>query len=345
MHPEEPPPAAAAPAAQVAEPPGPVGTGATTWGAGDCTLADMAAGEVGGGAYLSSTAGQPELVLAPTVAAELTGAALANDWFTEPWKEGGTVEFGEGGATLDGATLGNWGLYGSERSLEFVATFAKRPHQHVGFGTDFRSVPWVTFSTKFGHGLYARSNFLIPEDVRLPTSLLGHPHRFRIDWNVLDVDFWVDDRLVAHQLVPMVGYMRPLAGNGSLGGTPLRVEWMRMSPYARLGTFTSRVLDAGRPVTWTSCEIEADLPSPTAVTAEVRAGESPAPDQASTWSAWAPVTGPSPEGRYAQYRLTLTTTNPSRTPVVRSVSLRYSSSSSSSSSSSGPRVGGGSSGT
>jgi hypothetical protein len=141
-------------------------------------------------------------------------------------------------------------------------------------------------------------------------------------WRVIDVGFSVDGREVAHQLAPVVGYMRPLAGSGSLGGDPLAVEWMRMSPYAREGTFTSRVHDAGAAATWGEYEADADVPAGTTLTLDLRAGDSPEPD--GSWSEWGP---PPRRGRFAQYRAHLATGNPSRTPVVRAVTLGYSSSS------------------
>ena len=39
--------------------------------------------------------------------------------------------------------------------------------------------------------------------------------------------------------------MRPLASDRTNGGGNLVLDWMRMTPYAASGTFTSRVLDAG----------------------------------------------------------------------------------------------------
>lgn len=299
-------------------------TGAAT----DRERADFDAGVAGPGVYRARTAQGTELILSPTVAGEFTGDKLPPDWYVEPWKEGGSYELSERGVVLDGATAGYFGLYGSERSLEFVATFQKRPHQHVGFGTDFRSVPWITFSTKFGHSVYARSNFIIPEDVRLSPSLLGTPHRYRIDWNVLDIEFWVDDKRVAYQLVPMVGYMRPLASNGTLGGPPLEVEWFRMTPYAPEGAFTSRVHDAGGRVRWSGCDLDADVPANTSVTVDVRGGDTPEPDEA--WSEWAAAAVEATDGaalrsRFAQYRVRLATAHANRTPVVRAVTLRYSS--------------------
>lgn len=295
--------------------------GSEPWSAGDLadrSVDDFRAGTADDGLYLARTAGAAEVILRPAAAAEFDVDGLPAHWYSEPWKEGGKVEHRNGAIQLEAATVGLHGLYPSERSLEFRATFRKRPHQHVGFGTNFRTVPWITFSTKFGHGLYARTNFVIPEENRLPTSLLGSPHRFRIEWNVLEVEFYVDGRRAAHQLVPMVGYMRPLASNASLAPDPLEVEWMRMSPYASEGRFTSRVHDAGAPVVWTGCEIDADVPPLTRLAVERRAGDGPAPDD--TWSPW---TGPdgTVRGRFAQYRLTLETDNPRWTPALRAVTL------------------------
>lgn len=305
----------------------------------DRAPADFRAGTAEGGVHVAATSAGAEMILTPTLAAEFGGDGLPAGWFVEPWREGGHAELDGGALVMDGATTGYSGLFGSERSLEFVATFHKRPHQHVGFGTDFRNVPWITFSTKFGHSLYARTHFFIPEDSRLSPSLLGSPHRFRIDWHVLHVDFWVDGRLAAHQLVPVVGYMRPLASNGSLGGGPLSLEWLRMSPYRTEGTFTSRVHDAGEAALWTACEVDADVPAGTAVSVQVRGGDAAEPDV--TWSGWTTLAGAQADGtalwgRFAQYRAVLATTDVARTPAVRAVALRYSPASGSSGPSSGP---------
>lgn len=296
----------------------------------DITVDDFRAGEPGPGVHIAPAGGGAELILRPAVVAEFGGDRLPDDWLAEAWKEGGRAEV-NGRLTLDAASAGfSGGMFGAGRSLEFVATFEKRPHQHVGFGTDFKNVPWITFSTKFGHSLYARSNFLIPEETRLSPSLLGSAHRFRIDWNVLDVDFWVDGRKVAYQLVPLVGMMRPLAGNGSQGGAPLAVDWVRMSPFAPEGTFESRVHDAGTEVEWEGCELDADVPDATSVAVEVRAGATAEPGAG--WSGWEVLAeGAGVTGRYAQYRARLASGQRSRTPVVRRVDLRYSPSSSSSS--------------
>ena len=274
------------------------------------------------GVTVASASSGPEAILTPAMLAEFGAEAMPEDWFVEVWKEGGAAYRKSGTLQLDGVRAGYTPLFGSNRSLEFVASFSRRPHQHVGFGTNFKDVPWVSFSTKFGHSVYARSNFFIPEDTRLPASLLGSPHRYRIDWNVLDLEFWVDGRRAAHQLVPIVGFMRPMASNASLGGEPLRLEWMRMSPYRPSGTFTSRVHDAGQVVHWVGCEWEGEQPSLTEVSLDLRSGDAPQPD--ARWSDWK-LAGrePSPTGRFAQYRARLATANSAVTPIIRVVTLRY----------------------
>ena len=289
----------------------------------DSELEHFAMGSPSDGLTVATTSTSPEVILTPAMLAEFGAEAMPEDWFVEGWKEGGTAHLKSGALLLDGVRAGYAPLFGSNRSLEFVATFSRRPHQHVGFGTNFKDVPWVSFSTKFGHSVYARSNFFIPEDSRLSPSLLGSPHRYRINWNVIDLEFWVDGRRAVHQLVPIVGYMRPLASNGSLGGEPLSVEWMRMSPYQPSGAFTSRVHDAGQAVRWDGCEWDGDQPALTDISFEIRAGDGPQPDGG--WSTWtAAGHEPRPTGRFAQYRAHLATGNSAETPVVRAVTLRYS---------------------
>jgi hypothetical protein len=128
--------------------------------------------------------------------------------------------------------------------------------------------------------------------------------------------------------------MRPLAANQRLGSEPLRIEWMRLSPYAPAGRFTSRVFDAGAPAMWQALTWDASVPESTSLTVEVRTGDAPRPGAG--WSSWRSL-APSGEplgatSRYLQYRAHLATTNPSRTPALRQVRVSYSAAGSSSSS-------------
>ena len=99
--------------------------------------------------------------------------------------------------------------------------------------------------------------------------------------------------------------------------------------YAARGTLLSEVLDAKIVSRWGALRWEAETPEGTSVSVAVRSGNVAEPDD--TWSEWtAEQTDPeqatiaAPPARFLQYRVTLETTNPARTPAVRAVSLRYS---------------------
>ncbi len=303
----------------------------------DSSAADFAAGTHDAGAYVARTLAG-EVVLTPKAAAEFTGDGLPEGWKVTAYLEGGRATIGDGMISLYGAWVGADALIPGPRSLEFSAVFAARPDQHAGFGNDFVEVPWVMVSTKWGRELYGRTNLLLVEDKKLPGDWFGEAHRYRIDWNVLDVAFSIDGQRVAQILVPLPAYMRTLAGNQRLGDDPLRVEWMRISPYAPAGSFTSRVLDAATPAQWQQVTWEADVPEKTSLALQVRAGDTSVPD--GTWSEWTPVP-PSGEvcglgglvGRRLQYRADLATDDPAWTPVLRAVRATYSPAGGSSSSS------------
>jgi len=291
----------------------------------DGSADDFAAGTTDAGAHVARTV-IGEVILTPTAAAEPVGPDLPSGWSATPWLDGGTATLVDRQLVLDGARFGCDALFQSPRAVEFSATFAARPDQHAGFGFDFVHVPWVKFSTRWGRRLYARTHLLGVEDKKFPGDWLGQRHRFRIDWNVLDIVFSVDDERVAHLLVPVPGHMRALAANQRLGNTPLLLDWMRVTPYAPAGTFTSRVLDAGAPVEWLTAVWQADVPDAASLAVLVRTGDTAAPGR--SWSPWRRLAGSgAPLGgdvsRYAQYRADLATTDPGRTPALHRMALRY----------------------
>jgi hypothetical protein len=291
----------------------------------DGTAADFAEGCTDGGAYVARTLAGA-VILTPRLAAEFTGDHLPDGWTVTPWVEGGGGTLEGGMLALDGARVGCDPLLLSPRSLEISAVVASRPDQHLGLGTDLDSVPWVMFSTKWGRRLYARTHLLTVEDKKLAGDWFDAPHRFRIDWNVLDLIFSVDGERVAHLMVPMPGHMRALAGNQRLGTQPLRIEWMRLSPYAPHGRFTSRVLDAGTTADWRRATWVAEVPPHTRLALEVRTGDVPGPGR--SWSPWRGVAHPGDDAggrsRYLQYRALLATDDPAWTPALDEVRFAYS---------------------
>lgn len=291
----------------------------------DGSTADFAAGSTDAGGYVARTA-RGAVLLAPAAAAEFTGDELPPGWTVTPYHEGGAGILGGGRITLDGAHVGCDAVFrGPPRTLDFSATFAARPDQHAGFGVDYINVPWVMFSTKWGRRLYARTHLVGVEDKKIPGAWLGEQHHFRIEWNLLDIVFSIDGERAAYLLVPVPGYMRAVAGNQRLGGAALHVEWMRVSPYAAAGTFTSRVLDAGGAVAWRDATWEADVPPATTLRLFARTGDVSRPDR--TWSSWRRVTSPGATvdatSRYLQYRARMATGDQRSTPVLHRVSFRH----------------------
>lgn len=285
---------------------------------GDLCGQDLAHGDAGPGVVVA--AGVPEVTLAPAQSIDFGSSLPSPGWLTESCGERGSVEIEQGRARLQGARIGTEALFQGNRALEFRATFAARPDQHVGFGLDCEHVPWLTFSSKWGRQLYARSHFVVSEDKRIKGPWLGSSHHFRINWRVLDVVFEIDTEPVARLLVPMPPLMRPLAANMRTTGDPLIVEWMRMSPYAPAGRFVSRVIDAGAEVRWGDMAPDVLVPDSTGLRLGVRTGDSPVPDR--DWSAWRdPGSLPGTATRYLQYRADLSTDDLAATPVLRGMRI------------------------
>lgn len=286
---------------------------------------DLSGGSTDAGAYMASAPGR-EVILRPNTMADFTANEVPQGWTVTSYLPGGSATLGPGGITLDGAWVGCDSVFrGPPRILDFSATFAARPDQHAGFGLDYVHTPWIMFSTKWGRRLYARTHQVLVEDQKIAGSWFGEAHRFRIEWNLLDITFFIDDERTSYLLVPVPGYMRALAGNQRLGGPPLEVHWMRVSPYVNAGSFTSTVLDAGAPVLWLDASWLADVPAGTDLRFTVRTGDAHQPDP--TWSPWKAVEASGdPLGvtaRYLQYRAALTTTDDGRTPTLRHTTFRH----------------------
>jgi len=115
--------------------------------------------------------------------------------------------------------------------------------------------------------------------------------------------------------------MRPAFIDPATGGGSLKIDWMRMGDYAGSGVYTSAVYDAGAATaTWATATWLADTPVLTSVGFEIRSGNTATPD--STWTAWTAADSGAAinaVARYAQYRLTLTTSRPNVAPSVKEV--------------------------
>jgi hypothetical protein len=288
------------------------------------TAAAELAGGGGAGSYVAQAA-DGEVTLAPTFGAEFGGGALPSGLTATPWATGGSATVGGGTLSVDGTLVATTGYHTASHALEFVATFANAPSQHIGLGTDLNGPPWAIFSTAGGGALYARSSGAGGQfDTLVPGDWLGAPHRFRIVWTASLATYFIDGVQVASHAIGATGSMRPVISDGPVGGSTLSVDRLILDPYAASGNFTSSVLDAGGVATWGNVAWTAEVPAGTSLAVSVRAGNTPAPD--GSWSAFAPVTNGGTSGvagRYAQYQVALTTSDPAQSPAFADLTIGY----------------------
>jgi hypothetical protein len=292
----------------------------------DTTTSDFTAGTLNS-CVADATIGDGALRLPLTIDENFSGMLLPNGWSSTSWT-GGAATVSNGLLMVNGASGRNNTLFSPGIRLEFVATFAAKTYQHIGFGggdVTFNQAPMAMFSTRADTttlytSLYIGSTYY---DIAIPNSgsLIGTPHSYRIDWKTNGFDFYVDGNLVSSRSNVVSEQMRFAASDYSQGGSNLTVDWVQMTPYVSPCSFTSRVFDAGQNAHWIDLSKVGAAPTGTSTSFETRTGNFAVPD--GTWSAWQAVNSPiaSPNGRYIQYRSSLSTTDTSATPVIESVTL------------------------
>ena len=87
--------------------------------------------------------------------------------------------------------------------------------------------------------------------------------------------FSVDGTVVATHSFNYAEQVRPLFSDNNLDGVPLSVDWLRVTPYAASGTFTSRVYDAGIAKNWGAVTYAL---SGSTIALSARTGDTAAPD-------------------------------------------------------------------
>jgi len=100
------------------------------------------------------------------------------------------------------------------------------------------------------------------------------------------------------------------------------------SNHAEKGELVSDVFDAKLPSRFGSLSWRGDAPEGTAITLQTRTGNVGTPDE--TWSDWSAEQSnsetarvESPQGRFIQYRVNMTTRDPKRSPELRGLSVSY----------------------
>jgi hypothetical protein len=297
--------------------------------ASDQTLADFNLGTTGANTSLALEA-DGEVILKPVLNEEFSGSTVPAAWGQGTFNAGGGTTISNGSATVSGTHLFSNSSFGTGSSIEFVATYNSGSFQNVGVSADqsFNSAPWVTI----GQGgspdgnLYARSSVDPAGGVNLG-PLLGAPHHFLIKWNAGNFEFYVDGSTTPTATIPITVsepmFVQISDVNTSDGS--LSVDWLRVTPYATSGSFTSRIFDAASTTNWGAVTWIATVPSGTGLQLFVRTGNTASPDN--TWSNFTAVTNGGNVGvtsRYLQYRVDLSTTDTKLTPVLKEIGIECS---------------------
>jgi hypothetical protein len=294
----------------------------------DSAVSDFASGTTGANTYVTTVPGGSggQVNLTPVVGLDLSGSSLPAGWTSSPWATSGTATVGGGLLTVDGTLAATSAFFGPSRSLDVVATFSSDPYEHVGLATDTNSAPWAIFSVGGGGALYAQtSNGTTSNSTLIAGNWLNAPHRFHIDWMATSVTYSIDGTVVATDNIGITASMRPIVSDLDVGGGSLVVSYIQMTPYASMGSYLSRVFNAGQAVTWSNATWTAATPAGTSVALLVRMGGTPTPD--SSWTSFVPLSGSGATiggvSQYLQYEANLATTVQNQTPALQGVTINY----------------------
>jgi hypothetical protein len=291
------------------------------------TAADFGAGSQNGTALADPANGG--LQLAPSLFDDFQGTTLSSSWTSKAWVTGGTATLSGGILALAGAEVVSTQTF-SGTPVEGRVDFAAAANQQFGLATGIASTSgnsWALFSTKgTKNTLYARVNVAgVTNDVKLGALPSGF-HVYRITPVAGSVYFYIDGVLktVVTATLPSGAGLHLVASATRFQA--MQVDWVRAVSYATSGTFTSTIFDATRAANWSTVTWSASVPAGTTLTVQVRYGNTATPD--STWSAWTSVSNggsvSAGSARYVQYRVILTTSNPTLTPVLNSINFTWS---------------------
>jgi hypothetical protein len=295
------------------------------------SASDFGSGTNGGTA---AAGGDVRLLVGPTFSDEFTNATLGSSWTTSSWASAGG---GPTSVTVSGGVLsvGGAGVFSTFNTngmtVEGRVSFGAAAFQHFGMATDYASASgsyWADFSTAgTTNTLFARvNNNGATQNVNLGALPAGF-HLYTVKPVAGGFQFYVDGALATtiNATFP-AGTALKIAASAFNGANPMTIDVARLLAYPASGTFTSSVFNAAATADWLTASWNATLPAGTSILVETRSGGTAIPD--GNWSAWTAVaangTIASPNSRYLQYRVTLSTTDPTQTPILLDISLVWS---------------------
>ena len=274
--------------------------------------------------------GDGAVSLKPLMQELFTGSSVPSGWSEAVWdaQPGASTTYSSGEVTVDGSHITYNTPVAPGTYLEFSAKFTAGNFQNIGFSgdADFNN-PWVVIGrgSAGDNHVYARTSD--GHTASLGSNLLDAMHTYRIEWQTGSgsFSFYVDG-----VLVPTPGVTTTVTGNMTLqisdypaGGAALTVDWIKATPYAASGIFTSRVFDAGSARNWDLVNWNASVPANTNLIISVRKGNTPVPD--GSWTNFIEISNGASVGcspsQYIQYKATLSSTASSVSPVLYDLSI------------------------
>ncbi len=267
--------------------------------------------------------GNGAVILYPAVNQDFTAPSTPAGWLQASYFGTYAPQYLGGIAIFNGCHIYSSTSYTPGNSIEFNAKFTEGLFQNIGYSLDGDfNAPWVVIGRGAGAApgtVYVRIND--GTTIPLGTSLTGNYHRYKIKWNPTNFEFYVDGVLITTVTKTMTTAVIQLS-DYNVDGLDLSVDWIRVSPYASSGTYTSKVFDAGSYTNWSQVNWTAIQPSGTSLDIQVRTGNTPVPD--GTWSAFSSIINGGSVGnytRYLQYRANIASTDNSNTVVLQDFSI------------------------
>ena len=168
----------------------------------DTTVSDFGAGTPDANTYISEMS-NGEVILKPAEGQEFSGGpGLPAGWASQTWESqgggsGGSATVAGGALHVDGAFAGTNATFAAGHSLDFEATFGAAPFQHVAFTDNFTSA-WAMFSTRGSTNQLSTSTNTGggATDTPIGGQYIGSAHKYRIQWDAGQVQYYVDGTLV-----------------------------------------------------------------------------------------------------------------------------------------------------
>jgi hypothetical protein len=271
--------------------------------------------------------------LAYTFSDDFTGTSLGSAWTSKSLSSAASVTVANGVLSVLAAEVLSVPTT-TTGGVEASVTIGAAASEYFGLATDLAAAKgnyWAVFTTRTTTTtLYAEVNV---NGTLTDTSLGALPagfHVYRVQPIATGFQFYVDGILkttISKTFPSGTALKVALSATNGAPKPALQADWVHLLSYASSGTFTSSVFDAGRVATWGTASWAASLPAGTTITVQTRSGNTTTPDDG-TWSAWTTATNggalASPPGRYLQYRVILTSSDPTKTPVLFDISFTWS---------------------